>query len=82
MGAVPTLATARADIAAHNWSKAIADLTAIVKASPTSADAYNLLGFSYRSAGNYSRAGAAYARALKLDPRHSGALEYQGVLFI
>ena len=78
----PTLATARADIAAKNRTKAIADLTAIVKASPSSADAYNLLGYSYRNAGNYDRAGQAYAKALKLNPKHTGALEYQGVLFI
>jgi Flp pilus assembly protein TadD len=80
--AVPTLDAARADIAAKNWTKAIADLTAIVKASPPSADAYNLLGYSYRNAGNYDRAGQAYAKALKLDPKHTGALEYQGVLFL
>jgi cytochrome c-type biogenesis protein CcmH/NrfG len=78
----PTLADARADIAAKNWTKAIADLTVIVKASPSSADAFNLLGYSYRNAGNYPRAGQAYAKALKLDPKHTGALEYQGVLFI
>jgi len=78
----PTLATARADIAAKNWTKAIKDLTAIVKANPSSADAYNLLGYSYRNAGNYDRAGQAYTKALKLNPKHTGALEYQGVLFI
>jgi len=80
--AVLTLDAARADIASKNWTKAIADLTAIVKASPSSADAYNLLGYSYRNAGNYDRAGQAYAKALKLNPKHTGALEYQGVLFI
>lgn len=80
--AVPTLADARADISAKNWSKAIADLTLIVKANPSSADAYNLLGYSYRNAGNYDRAGQAYGKALKLNPKHTGALEYQGVLFI
>lgn len=80
--AAVTLATARADITAKNWTKAIADLTVIVKANPSSADAYNLLGYSYRNAGNYDRAGQAYAKALKLNPKHTGALEYQGVLFI
>jgi Flp pilus assembly protein TadD len=78
----PTLADARADISAKDWTKAIKDLTAIVKANPSSADAYNLLGYSYRNAGNYDRAGQAYAKALKLNPKHTGALEYQGVLFI
>ena len=80
--ATPTLAEARADIDAKKWTAAIAKLTVIVKASPKSADAYNLLGFSYRNAGDMKSAGAAYARALKLDPKHTGALEYQGILFV
>jgi Flp pilus assembly protein TadD len=80
--AVLTLATARADIDAKNWTKAVADLRKIIAASPDSADAYNLLGYSYRNAGNFDRAGQAYAKALKLDPKHTGALEYQGVLFV
>ena len=78
----PTLATARADIDAKNWTKAIADLRKIIAASPKSADAYNLLGYSYRNSGNYDRAGQAYDKALKLNPKHTGALEYQGVLFV
>ena len=78
----PTLADARADISAKNWTKAIADLKLIVAANPNSADAYNLLGYSCRNAGNYDRAGQAYTKALKLNPKHTGALEYQGVLFI
>ena len=80
--AAPTLAQARADIDGKKWTDAIAKLTLIVKASPKSADAYNLLGFSYRNAGDLKSAGAAYARALKLDPKHTGALEYQGILFV
>lgn len=79
---VPTLAQARADINGKNWSAAIDKLKLIVKASPNSADAFNLLGFSYRNAGQMQLAGAAYGRALKLDPKHTGALEYQGILFV
>jgi Flp pilus assembly protein TadD len=78
----PTLATARADIDAKNWTRAIADMRTIIAASPNSADAYNLLGYSYRNSGNTDRAGQAYAKALKLDPKHTGALEYQGILFV
>lgn len=80
--AVPTLATARKEIDANNWSKALADLKLIAAANPSSADTYNLMGFTYRNMGNYDRAGQAYAKALKLNPKHTGALEYQGVLFI
>jgi len=79
---VPTLDEARADIKAKKWDDAIAKLTKIVAANPQSADAYNLLGYSLRNAGNLKRAGQAYDTALKLDPSHKGALEYQGVLFV
>ena len=78
----PTLVTARADIDAKNWTQAIADLRKVIAANPKSADAYNLLGYSYRNAGNMDRAGQAYAKALQLNPKHTGALEYQGILFI
>ena len=78
----PTLATARADIDARKWTQAIADLRKVIAANPKSADAYNLLGYSYRNAGNMDRAGQAYAKALQLNPQHTGALEYQGILFI
>jgi Flp pilus assembly protein TadD len=80
--AAPTLAIARADIKAKNWTQAIADLKSIIAGGGGNADAYNLLGYSYRNAGSYDLAGRAYAKALKLDPKHTGALEYQGVLFI
>lgn len=79
---VPTLADARADITAKHWDDAIDKLTLIVAANPTSADAYNLLGYSFRNAGNKTRAMQAYNKALDLDPKHKGALEYQGVLFV
>ena len=80
--AVPTLKQARADIEAKNWTAAIKKLSLIVEADPSSADAYNLLGYSFRNAGNAKRAMQAYNRALKLNPKHTGALEYQGVLYV
>lgn len=79
---VPTLADARADIRSKDWKAAIDKLMAIVAADPGSADAYNLLGYSFRNAGNISRAMQAYNKALGLNPNHTGALEYQGVLFV
>lgn len=79
---VPTLASARADISGQKWTAAIDKLKDIVADNSGNADAYNLLGFAYRNAGDFSRAMTAYKRALKLNPKHSGALEYQGVLFI
>ncbi len=46
------------------------------------ADVNNLLGFASRKLGQYSQAGAYYVKALKIDPKHLGALEYQGELFV
>ena len=80
--AIPTLAEVRADIKAKRWERAIDKLGLIVDVNPSSADAYNLLGYSFRNLGNSKRAMSAYNRALKLDPQHTGALEYQGVLFV
>lgn len=80
--ATPTLADVRADIGAKRWTDAIEKLSRIVEENPQNADAYNLLGYSFRNAGNTTRAMQAYRRALTLDPKHTGALEYQGVLFV
>lgn len=80
--AAPSLADARALIATKKWAAAVDMLKDIVAADSSNADAYNLLGFSYRNLGKYDQAGRAYTRALTLNPNHTGALEYQGVLFI
>lgn len=45
-------------------------------------DRQNLLGFSARKQGKYEIAAGHYEKALTLNPRHLGALEYQGELFI
>ena len=45
-------------------------------------DRQNLLGFSARKQGNFDLAGQHYEEALALNPRHLGALEYQGELFL
>lgn len=79
---VPQLSEARADIDAEAWDSAIAKLKLIVDADNTNADAYNLLGYALRHTGANERAMQAYTRALTLDPQHTGALEYQGVLFV
>jgi len=60
--AAPSLATARADIAASNWTKAISDLKAFLKGNSKSADGWNLLGFSYRNHGDLK-----LADTLRLD---------------
>lgn len=80
--AVPSMSAVNADIKAKRWQDAIAKLKLIIADNGSNADAYNLLGYSYRNLGDFKRAGQYYARALKLDPKHTGALEYQGILFV
>ncbi len=46
------------------------------------ADAYNLLGYSHRKLGDVEMAMAHYGRALELDPKHRGANEYLGELYL
>ncbi len=53
-----------------------------MKVGVEEADRLNLLGFTARKSGNLDVAGKYYDAALKLHPRHTGALEYQGELFI
>ena len=36
----------------------------------------------YRKNGQLDKAGFHYEQALRLDPKHKGALEYQGELFL
>ena len=52
------------------------------KVNTDEADRLNLLGFTARKSGDLDAAGDYYQQALTLNPRHTGALEYQGELFI
>ena len=63
-------------------AEAIPLLEKVVAARPDSADAYNYLGYSHRKIGEYEAALDAYQRALKLQPRHLGANEYLGELYL
>ena len=45
-------------------------------------DIYNYLGFSNRKLGNMEKAASNYRKALKISPKHKGALEYQGEMFL
>jgi Flp pilus assembly protein TadD len=69
-------------IAAKNFSAALTSLQAADKTFPNNADINNLLGYSARNLKQYKPAATYYAKALKIDPKHLGALEYQGELFM
>ena len=69
-------------IAAKNWSLAAESFKKVVADNPKNADGYNLLGYSSRWLGKYDEAFAAYDKALAIDPKHKGALEYSGVAYL
>ncbi len=64
------------------FAKAIPVLQDIEAKARDDADVQNLLGFAYRKTGQLDKAGFHYEQALRLDPKHKGALEYQGELFL
>ena len=74
------LAQARSMIKARDYQGALRALREF-EGRLDHADLYNLLGFASRKTGDYARAEVYYVKALRLDPRHLGALEYQGQLF-
>jgi Flp pilus assembly protein TadD len=78
----PTLNDARALIRAQKWKSAISMLKTIVANDSRNADAFNLLGFSLRKSGDWKNAEGFYLKALKLNPRHKGANEYLGELYV
>ena len=80
--AADKLGPARAQIAAKQWRGAIDELKRINDVG--SADWNNLMGYSLRKAKtpDYEGAEKYYNDALRIDPRHRGALEYSGELYL
>ena len=69
-------------VSANNWTAAIESFKKAVVENPRNADAYNLLGYSYRMLSKFDDSFAAYDKALALDPKHKGALEYSGMGYL
>jgi Flp pilus assembly protein TadD len=80
--ATDTLSPARAQIAAKNWSGAIDELKRINDVG--NADWNNLMGYSHRKSKTPDLAAAEkfYNEALRINPKHRGALEYSGELYL
>jgi tetratricopeptide (TPR) repeat protein len=76
----PDLTSVRKLIKAKDYRAALADLTPKAQLAK-SADAFSLMGFCLRKTGDQANAFTWYGKALALDPKHKGALEYQGELF-
>jgi tetratricopeptide (TPR) repeat protein len=67
---------------AGEYVAAIPKLKSVTVSEPRNADAFNLLAFSYRKSGDLDNAAPNYAKALELNPKHRGALEYQGEMYL
>ena len=80
--AADKLAAARKQIAAKQWPAAIDELKKVNDAS--SADWNNLMGYTLRKNTPPDPAAAEkfYNEALRIDPKHRGALEYSGELYL
>ncbi len=82
LGVEPTYARAVAEVQAGRYANALPLLQEVIARNPGSADGFNMLGYSLRKLGQQQQAMFYYAEALRLDPKHLGALEYQGELYI
>lgn len=78
----PTYAEAKAKIDAEDYAAALPLLDKITSEEPQNADAWNLRGFANRKLGNMDVAAVSYTAALKINPGHLGALEYQGEMYL
>ena len=76
------LVTARQQISAKLWPQALAELKRVNDTS--NADWNNLMGYSLRKASPPDLVGSEkfYNEALRIDPKHKGALEYSGELYL
>jgi tetratricopeptide (TPR) repeat protein len=73
---------AKLKIGAKDFVSAIVLLEEVDRLQPSNADTNNLLGFAHRKIGKLDKAQAFYQKALSIDPKHRGALEYQGELYL
>jgi predicted Zn-dependent protease len=80
--ALPSYADAQAAVDAADWPTAQRILAQLIVAQPENADIWNLYGYTSRNMKLAGPALEAYETALKLEPGHLGALEYQGEMFV
>ena len=74
--------TGKKQIAAKDWSSAVATFKKATEVDAKNADAFNYLAYSTRKSGKPADALPIYEKALQLDPKHLGALEYQGEAYL
>jgi len=69
-------------VKARDYESALVHLSKALEKDPNSADTHNLLGYSYRKLGNTDKAFEHYLMALRINPKHRGANEYLGELYL
>jgi tetratricopeptide (TPR) repeat protein len=69
-------------VESKNWTAAVDSFKKAVAANPKNPDAHNMLGYSYRALNRFDESFAAYDKALAIDPKHKGALEYSGMGYL
>jgi tetratricopeptide (TPR) repeat protein len=69
-------------IAAEKYEMAIGELKKALVKSPDDADMLNLLAYSQRKLLRYDEALVNYQKALQINPKHRGANEYLGELYL
>ena len=65
-----------------SYDNAIKSLKLALKSNNKDPDIHNYLGYSFRKINNLEKAAFYYEKALVLSPKHKGALEYQGEMFL
>ena len=66
----------------EDYAQAVELLQQVVDENPKNANAWNYMGYSLRNLNKYDEALAAYEQALQIKPKHKGALEYLGELYL
>ncbi len=78
----PEYAKALKLINAGEYCEAVPFLETSLSKNPKNADALNYMGYSLRKMGNFDDALSNYQKALAIEPRHLGANEYLGELYL
>lgn len=78
----PDHAAGKKAIEAKDWPRAITALNVAAQRDGSNADIHNLLGYAQRNSGKLDVALKHYEKALTLDPKHRGAREYLGELYL
>ena len=76
------LAPVQTLIEEEKYQDAISALQELLKETPTNADMLNLLAYSQRKLQRFDEALVNYQKALEIEPKHRGANEYLGELYL